>query len=166
MAFDATPVTVDNGEGVDYTAAVRTTTVGKIVGCQLDIGTDATPSPVTPTNPMPIFNASPPAASLTAGNVISQGLILAADIETAAPAGLNLIDYTSSMILSVMIYNRLTVDVEISFDGGVTWVVLPAGASPTVEFFKDARKIATDIQVRKKSGVTVAGTDIMAWGKI
>jgi len=166
MAFDATPVTVDNGELTDYTAAVRTTTAGKIVGCQIDIGTDTTPSPVTPANPLPTYNASPPAASLTAGNVISQGLILAADIETAAPAGINLVTYAASMILSVMFYNRLTVDVEVSFDGGGTWMVLPALASPTVEFFKDARKIITDIQVRKKSGVTVAGTDIMAWGKI
>lgn len=166
MAFDVTPVTVDNGELTDYTAAVRSTTAGKIVGCQIDIGTDPTPSPVTPANPMPIYSAAAPAAALSAGNIISEGSITAAAIEAAAGAGITIVNYTASMILSVVFFNRLTADVEVSFDGGGSWLILPALASPTVEFARDARKIVQDIQVRKKSGVTTIGTDIIAWGKI
>lgn len=119
--------------------------------------------------PLRASSSGIPSVSLTAatvGNVISSGAIAAATINAAGVGGVTLIDYTSSPILSVNIFSGLTSQVEMTFDGGSTWITLYAGASPTIEFGDKGRKLESDIKVRKKGATAVTGGDIVGWGTV
>jgi hypothetical protein len=104
--------------------------------------------------------------ALKEGNIISEGEISAADIESAAPAGIVLVDYDSSPILAVSFFNGLTSVVEVSFDDGVSWVTLYPSASPSIEFGDKGRGLISDILVRKSGSTAVTGDSIVAWGTI
>lgn len=102
-------------------------------------------------------------------NVESAGKVTPATINAAGASGTNLINYPSNGIfVGVNIFNELTSDCEISFDGGSTWVILRPNFSPSIDFMANVSTIyASAIKVRKPGGTTtVTGTYITGWGVV
>lgn len=128
------------------------------------IGTDD--GPVSSANPLPVSGTLSTAPTLSAGNAISQGTIDAATLEGAGLAGVILINYVATPILQVMVFNQITSFLQISFDGGLTWMTLYPEASPTVDWYGKARKLEADVVVRKAPAITVTGESICGWGII
>lgn len=128
------------------------------------LGTDD--GPVSSANPLPVSGTLGTSPTLTTGNVISQGTIDEPTLTAAGLSGVIAVNYTSTPIRQIMVFNLITSFLQISFDGGLTWMTLYPEASPTIDWAVKGLKLEADVIVRKAPSITVTGDSICVWGVI